>query len=198
MVLRRSRRCILRRGKFAPETPSAVPPRLASAPAASPSPAATTAPAKTSTAISARPSAPRTILKSSAIGTIAAARWTRNCRRKCSRRRRTMQRRNRFTRKRFQSSSDTRSRSSTRTRRFHINRLDDRRSSGIRGENLPALFFHLLGFILDGRDDVIQLLNFFHEVADVQEGVAIEANFHEGRLHAWQHARYFAFVDASD
>src|ERR1700733_2566341 len=170
MVLRRSRRCILRRGKFAPETP---------------------------TAISARPPAPRTILKSSAIGTMAAARWTRNCRRKCSRRRRPTQGRNRFTGERFQSGSDTGSRSSTHARRFHINRLDDRRRPGIRRENLPALLFHLLGFIFDGRDDVIQLLNFFHEVADVQEGVAIEAYFDEGRLHAWQHARYFALVDAS-
>jgi phytoene/squalene synthetase len=85
-----------------------------------------------------------------------------------------------------------------RTRRLHINRLDNRRSTGIRRENLPALLFHFLSLILDGRDDVIQLFNFFHEVADVQEGVAIEANFHEGRLHAWQHARNFAFVDASN
>jgi hypothetical protein len=82
-------------------------------------------------------------------------------------------------------------------RRFHIQRLDDWRSSGIRWENLPALLFHLLGFVLDGGDDVVQLFDLFHEVADVQEGVAIEANLHKGRLHAWQHARYFAFVDAS-
>ncbi len=81
---------------------------------------------------------------------------------------------------------------------FYIHRLNDWRSPGIRGENLPALLFHLLGFVLNGRDDVIQLFNLLHEVADVQEGVAIEANFHEGRLHAWQHACNFAFVDASD
>ena len=83
-------------------------------------------------------------------------------------------------------------------RRFHIKRLDDRRSAGIRGENLSALLFHLLGFVLNSRDDVVQLFNLFHEVADVQEGIAIEANLHKGRLHAWQHARNFAFVDASD
>jgi hypothetical protein len=45
---------------------------------------------------------------------------------------------------------------------------------------------------------VIQLFNLLHEVADVQEGIAIEANFHKGGLHAGQHARNFAFVDASD
>ena len=83
-------------------------------------------------------------------------------------------------------------------RRFHINRLDYRRSPGIRRENLPALLFHLLGLVLDSGDDVVQLFNLFHEVADVQEGVAIEANLHKGRLHAWQHACNFAFVDTSD
>jgi len=45
---------------------------------------------------------------------------------------------------------------------------------------------------------MVVLFEMFEKIADVQEGVAIEANLYKGRLHAWQHARYFAFVDASD
>ncbi len=38
----------------------------------------------------------------------------------------------------------------------------------------------------------------FQKIADVEERVGIAANVHEGRLHAGQHARDTAFVDASD
>ena len=41
------------------------------------------------------------------------------------------------------------------------------------------------------------LLQVFKNVADVQEGVAVEADIHEGRLHAGKHAGYAAFVYAS-
>ena len=53
----------------------------------------------------------------------------------------------------------------------------------------------LAGLIVRG---VIEPFNFFQEVADVQEGVAIESDFDEGRLHAGKHARHLAFVDAAD
>jgi hypothetical protein len=39
-----------------------------------------------------------------------------------------------------------------------------------------------MDFRLD-RSDVVILLEMFQEIADVQEGVAIEADVHEGRLH---------------
>jgi hypothetical protein len=45
---------------------------------------------------------------------------------------------------------------------------------------------------------VIELFNFFQEVGHVQEGVAIEADLYEGRLHAGQHAGYTSLVDAAD
>jgi len=79
-------------------------------------------------------------------------------------------------------------------RRFHRGRC---RIAG--GENMSALLFHFLDLIDNGGDDMVQLFAlFFEKIANVQEGVAIEANLDEGRLHAWQHARYTAFVNASD
>jgi hypothetical protein len=55
----------------------------------------------------------------------------------------------------------------------------------------------LLPALLLGRH-VVVLLEIFQEVADVQEGVGIAPDIHEGGLHAGQHACDFAFVDASD
>jgi hypothetical protein len=81
---------------------------------------------------------------------------------------------------------------------FDISRLKSRNCGAGRGENLAALRFHLLGFLLYGGDNVVEFLDVFQEIADVEEGVAIEANLHKGGLHAWQHARHFAFVDASN
>jgi hypothetical protein len=63
---------------------------------------------------------------------------------------------------------------------------------------LAALFLHLLHFLFDGRDDLVVLLDSFEEVADVEEGVAIEADIHKGRLHAGQHASDTAFVNAAN
>ena len=48
------------------------------------------------------------------------------------------------------------------------------------------------------RMPVIVVLEIFENVADVQEGVAVEANVHESRLHAGEDAGDFSFVDAAD
>src|SRR5271157_176265 len=45
---------------------------------------------------------------------------------------------------------------------------------------------------------VIIILEVFENVADIQEGVAIQANIHECRLHARQNARDFSLIDAAD
>jgi hypothetical protein len=45
---------------------------------------------------------------------------------------------------------------------------------------------------------VIVVLEVFENVADVQEGVAVEPDVHEGGLHAWEDAGDFSFVDAAD
>jgi len=45
---------------------------------------------------------------------------------------------------------------------------------------------------------VIVVLEVFENVADVQEGVAVETNVHEGGLHARKDAGDFSFVDAAD
>src|SRR6185437_13216332 len=83
-------------------------------------------------------------------------------------------------------------------RRLHVRGLRRRRRGAIGSEHRTALLLHLFHFFFDGRYDVLELLDFFEEVRNVEEGVAIEPDLHEGRLHAWQHARHTAFVDASD
>ena len=45
---------------------------------------------------------------------------------------------------------------------------------------------------------VIVIFEIFENVADVQEGVAIETNFDESRLHSGEDAGDFTFVDAAD
>ena len=37
----------------------------------------------------------------------------------------------------------------------------------------------------------------FHEVGDVQKGVAFQADIHKCRLHAGQHARYAPVIDGA-
>ena len=37
-----------------------------------------------------------------------------------------------------------------------------------------------------------------HQISDMQESCFVQANVDEGRLHAWQHARYFAQIDIAD
>ena len=41
----------------------------------------------------------------------------------------------------------------------------------------------LLSLVLWRGGDVVVFFEMFQEIADVQEGVAIETNIHEGRLH---------------
>src|SRR4029077_1784830 len=81
---------------------------------------------------------------------------------------------------------------------FDVGGLDGGSGAALRSKHLPALRFHLLDFFLDSGDDVVEFLQIFEEVADVEEGVAIEANLHKGRLHAGKHARDTPFVDAAD
>ena len=83
-------------------------------------------------------------------------------------------------------------------RRFHINRLERRSGRSGGAEHLAALVLHLLNFFLGGGYDVVEFFEIFEEVADVEESVAIEPDFDEGRLHARQHASDTAFVDTSD
>ncbi len=45
---------------------------------------------------------------------------------------------------------------------------------------------------------MVVLLEMFQEIADVQEGVAIEADIHKGRLHAGKNSCDAAFVETSD
>ena len=80
---------------------------------------------------------------------------------------------------------------------FHIGGFQRRRGMILR-EHVTTLLFHFLDLVDNRGDDVVELFAFFQKIADVQEGVAIEADFHEGRLHAWQHACYTAFVNATD
>jgi hypothetical protein len=48
------------------------------------------------------------------------------------------------------------------------------------------------------RVAVIVVFEIFEDIADVEEGIAIEADIHERRLHAGEDAGDFAFVDAAD
>ena len=82
--------------------------------------------------------------------------------------------------------------------RFNVSGFECRGSRTIGGKDLAALVLHLLDLVLDCGDNVIEFLDVFQEIADVQEGVAIEADFDEGRLHAGKHACDTAFVDAAD
>src|ERR1700693_3535864 len=68
-------------------------------------------------------------------------------------------------------------------------RFDGARSA-LRGarEELRPLVLHLLDLLLDGGDDAVVFAQlFFEDIADVEEGVGIEADFDEGGLHAGQH-----------
>jgi hypothetical protein len=86
----------------------------------------------------------------------------------------------------------------SRRRRLHIQRLECRRGRSGGAEHLATLVLHLLNFFLSSGYDVVELFEIFEEVADVEESVAIESDFDEGRLHAGQHACDTALVDASN
>jgi hypothetical protein len=82
--------------------------------------------------------------------------------------------------------------------RFYIQRLKRRRGRSGGVEHLAALVLHLLNFFLSGGYDVVEFFEVFEEVADVEESVAIESDFDEGRLHAGQHACDTTPVDTSN
>ncbi len=82
--------------------------------------------------------------------------------------------------------------------RFDVDRFERGSRAAFRREHGAALILHLLNFFLDRRDDGIELLKPLEEIRNVQEGVAIEADVHKGRLHAGKHASHTPFVDASD
>jgi hypothetical protein len=67
-----------------------------------------------------------------------------------------------------------------------------------RGKHFATWLFRLLNFVLDRRGYVVVVLKMFQEIADVQEGVAIEANIHKGRLHTGEDSCDAAFVETSD
>jgi hypothetical protein len=69
---------------------------------------------------------------------------------------------------------------------------------GVGRKHLSTLVLHLLDFFFYGGDDVIEFLDFFEEVCYVEESVAIEADFHEGRLHAGKHAGDSSLVNTAD
>ena len=48
------------------------------------------------------------------------------------------------------------------------------------------------------RMPVVVVLQVFENITHVEEGVAVEANVHESRLHAGKDAGDFSFVDAAD
>ena len=56
------------------------------------------------------------------------------------------------------------------------------------------------GYLRRGAMIVIVVIIFeiFEDVAHVEEGVAIQADINERRLHARKHASHSAFVDAAD
>ena len=60
-----------------------------------------------------------------------------------------------------------------------------------------ALIFRLRNFYLGVCGAGIKLFDTFEEIAYVQEGVAIEPDFHECRLHAWQDAGDTSFIYAA-
>jgi hypothetical protein len=66
-----------------------------------------------------------------------------------------------------------------------------------RREHFPAPRFRLAELGLD-RGNVVVLLEMFQKIADVQEGVAIESDVNESRLHTRKNSGDAAFVEASN
>src|ERR1019366_6260215 len=57
-----------------------------------------------------------------------------------------------------------------------------------------------VGHVAVGRDyvgQIVVVLFQLHEVGNVEEGIALQADVDEGRLHAREHPGYAAFVDGS-
>jgi hypothetical protein len=75
---------------------------------------------------------------------------------------------------------------------------DNAAVSGGRRKHFAGRLRRMLRRPLSLRLYVIVVLEMFQEIADVQEGVAIEAYIHKRRLHSRKNACDPAFVEASD
>jgi hypothetical protein len=67
-----------------------------------------------------------------------------------------------------------------------------------RRKHLAALLLHFFDLSFYRSNNVVVVFEIFQEIADVQEGIAIQADIYEGRLHAGKHARNTAFVNTPD
>jgi len=64
------------------------------------------------------------------------------------------------------------------------------------GQGLPGTI-QLENLIFHAGHNLVVFFVVFEEIGDVQEGVAIQADVDKSRLHARQHPRHPALVDAS-
>jgi hypothetical protein len=55
-----------------------------------------------------------------------------------------------------------------------------------------------LDLVLDGVDHMVVLFQVFEEIADVQEGVTIQADVHERGLHPGEDPGHTSFVETAD
>ena len=195
LIFGNSRRCVFRGRQFAPKT------RTASGTAGAPASASPSASSPAIISPMARSAAPGARTE---IAATAARLKTRTIIRRGRRSRRAGRRSSTsgkvFTRQRIaERRRARRRRGGLRGRRLGFGRVAgfQRRRSGRRGDGLRGALFRLVSFILR-RGDMVEFFDVFEKIADVQEGVAIEADIDEGRLHAREHARDPAFVDAAD
>jgi hypothetical protein len=76
----------------------------------------------------------------------------------------------------------------------------DGRQHGARrpSKDRRAVIGRLGTLIVCSGDVIVEFLDPFKEVGDIQEGVTIEPDIDKGRLHAWQHACDTPLVNAPD
>src|SRR5882757_7746510 len=86
---------------------------------------------------------------------------------------------------------------SIRKRLVRGGRFNNAAIGGRRRKHFAALMLRSLDLGL-GRGYVVVFFQMFQEIADVQEGVAIEADIHKGGLHAGENSCYASFVEATD
>src|SRR5262249_12645878 len=53
-------------------------------------------------------------------------------------------------------------------------------------------------FVFDSRYDLLVLLSILEEVGNIEEGVALQTDVDEGRLHPRQNLRHLPFIDVAD
>jgi hypothetical protein len=71
------------------------------------------------------------------------------------------------------------------------------RGNGRRRGSQDRSFLHLKDLLFNARYDFVVFVVILEEVRDIQECIAIEANVHEGRLHAGKHACDAALMDTA-